>query len=66
MSSMRAPGLRGPETSFAAAAPYLTPKTVEYLLTRVYRKLGLRSRAELARQFTREDALTGATHEDVV
>jgi DNA-binding NarL/FixJ family response regulator len=38
-----------------AAALYLTPKTVEYHLTRVYRKLGLRSRAELTRQFARFD-----------
>ena len=35
-----------------AAALYLTPKTVEYHLTRVYRKLGVRSRAELVRRFT--------------
>ncbi len=34
-----------------AAALYLTPKTVEFHLTRIYRKLGLRSRAELARHF---------------
>jgi DNA-binding CsgD family transcriptional regulator len=34
-----------------AAALYLTPKTVEFHLTRIYRKLGLRSRAELARRF---------------
>jgi DNA-binding CsgD family transcriptional regulator len=32
-----------------AAALFLTPKTVEYHLTRVYRKLGLRSRADLVR-----------------
>lgn len=38
-----------------AAALYLTPKTVEYHLTRVYRKLGLRSRAELVRRFARSD-----------
>jgi DNA-binding CsgD family transcriptional regulator len=34
-----------------AAALYLTPKTVEFHLTRIYRKLGLRSRAELAHRF---------------
>jgi DNA-binding CsgD family transcriptional regulator len=34
-----------------AAALYLTPKTVEYHLTRVYSKLGVRSRAELAHAF---------------
>ena len=32
-----------------AAALYLTPKTVEFHLTRVYRKLGMRSRSELVR-----------------
>jgi DNA-binding CsgD family transcriptional regulator len=40
-----------------AAALYLTPKTVEYHLTRVYRKLGLRSRAELVREFARSSDL---------
>jgi DNA-binding CsgD family transcriptional regulator len=40
-----------------AAALYLTPKTVEYHLTRVYRKLGLRSRGELAREFARSGNL---------
>ena len=29
---------------------YLSPKTVETVLTRVYRKLGVRSRTELARR----------------
>ena len=45
----------GASNSETAAALYLTPKTVEYHLTRVYRKLGLRSRAELVRQFARSD-----------
>lgn len=45
----------GASNNEAAAALYLTPKTVEYHLTRVYRKLGLRSRAELVRQFARSD-----------
>jgi LuxR family transcriptional regulator, maltose regulon positive regulatory protein len=43
----------GASNEEVAAALYVTPKTVEYHLTRVYRKLGLRSRAELVRQFTR-------------
>jgi DNA-binding CsgD family transcriptional regulator len=30
---------------------YVTPKTVEFHLTRIYRKLGVRSRTELARRF---------------
>jgi LuxR family maltose regulon positive regulatory protein len=29
---------------------YLTPKTVEFHLTRIYRKLGVRSRAELTKK----------------
>ena len=34
-----------------AATLFVTPKTVESALTRVYRKLGVRSRTELARRF---------------
>jgi DNA-binding CsgD family transcriptional regulator/lipopolysaccharide biosynthesis regulator YciM len=45
----------GASNNEVAAALYVTPKTVEYHLTRVYRKLGLRSRAELVRQLTRRD-----------
>ena len=45
----------GASNSEVAAALYVTPKTVEYHLTRVYRKLGLRSRAELVRHFARRD-----------
>jgi DNA-binding CsgD family transcriptional regulator len=40
-------GLRNAEI---AARLYVTPKTVEATLSRVYRKLGVRSRTELARQ----------------
>jgi DNA-binding CsgD family transcriptional regulator len=43
----------GASNNEVAAALYVTPKTVEYHLTRVYRKLGLRSRAELVREFAR-------------
>jgi DNA-binding CsgD family transcriptional regulator len=42
---------RGSSNNEVAAELFLTPKTVEYHLTRVYRKLGLRSRAELVRNF---------------
>ncbi len=37
-----------------AAALYISVKTVEVTLTRVYRKLGVRSRGELARRFATE------------
>ncbi len=39
----------GASNAEVAAALFLTPKTVEYHLTRVYRKLGLRSRTDLVR-----------------
>ena len=45
----------GASNAEVAAALYLTPKTVEYHLTRVYRKLGLRSRAELVHRFAQSD-----------
>jgi DNA-binding CsgD family transcriptional regulator/DNA polymerase III delta prime subunit len=35
-----------------AAALYVTPKTVETQLTRIYRKVGVRSRTQLARQLS--------------
>jgi DNA-binding CsgD family transcriptional regulator len=42
---------RGMTNREVAEAMFLSPKTVEANLSRVYRKLGLRSRAELAAQF---------------
>src|SRR6476619_1027065 len=39
-----------------AAALFLSPKTVEFHLTRVYRKLNIHSRAELIRLFSSEHA----------
>jgi DNA-binding CsgD family transcriptional regulator len=39
-----------------AAALFLSPKTVEFHLTRVYRKLNIHSRAELVRLFSSEGA----------
>jgi DNA-binding CsgD family transcriptional regulator len=41
----------GRTTREAAAAIFLSPKTVEYHLHNVYRKLGIRSREELAATF---------------
>jgi DNA-binding CsgD family transcriptional regulator len=42
----------GKTTREAAAAVFLSPKTVEYHLRHVYRKLGIRSREELAAAFS--------------
>lgn len=41
----------GKTTREAAAAIFLSPKTVEYHLQHVYRKLGINSRAELVHAF---------------
>ena len=46
----------GRTTREAAAALFLSPKTVEYHLRKVYTKLSVRSRADLA---TALEALTG-------
>ena len=40
---------RGATNREAAAALFVSPKTIEAHLNRVYRKLGIRSRTELAR-----------------
>jgi LuxR family maltose regulon positive regulatory protein len=40
---------QGKSNREVGAALYLTPKTVEFHLTRIYRKLDLRSRTELVR-----------------
>jgi DNA-binding CsgD family transcriptional regulator len=44
----------------AAVALYLSPKTIEVHLGRVYRKLGIRSRVALSRMLAREGTLVGA------
>jgi DNA-binding CsgD family transcriptional regulator len=43
---------RGKTTREAAAALFLSPKTIEYHLRHVYRKLDIGSREELAARFT--------------
>lgn len=45
----------GSTTREAAAALFLSPKTVEYHLRHVYTKLGVRSRAELSRVVAEDD-----------
>jgi DNA-binding CsgD family transcriptional regulator len=46
---------QGRTTREAAAAIFLSPKTVEYHLRNVYRKLGINSREELAAAFATPD-----------
>jgi DNA-binding CsgD family transcriptional regulator/Cdc6-like AAA superfamily ATPase len=48
----------GRHNSEIAAALFLTVRTVESNLTRVYRKLGVRSRTELSRRFSAEHSMT--------
>jgi DNA-binding CsgD family transcriptional regulator len=43
----------GRTTREAAAAMFLSPKTIEYHLRSVYRKLGVRSRSELSESMAR-------------
>jgi DNA-binding CsgD family transcriptional regulator len=50
VAELAADGLRNAEI---AAALFVTPKTVEATLSRVYRKLGVRSRTELTRNLSR-------------
>jgi DNA-binding NarL/FixJ family response regulator len=42
-----------------SAMLFLSPKTIEMHLTRIYRKLGLRSRTDLAARFARGDMPDG-------
>ena len=48
---------RGVTNREAAAELFLSPKTIDFHLQQVYRKLGIHSRAELARRFARDDAV---------
>ena len=50
----------GQTTRQAAAALFLSPKTVEYHLRHVYIKLGISSRAELAARLREDAELRGA------
>ena len=49
----------GRTTREAAAALFLSPKTVEYHLRHIYQKLGIHSREELARMLTASDTEPG-------
>jgi len=51
---------RGATNREAGAALFLSPKTIETHLSRVYRKLHVRSRTELAHLLASEGALAGA------
>jgi DNA-binding CsgD family transcriptional regulator len=46
----------------AAAQLFLSPKTIEFHLSHIFRKLGLRSRTELARRFAKGSAGTVLTY----
>ena len=50
----------GKSNKEVAAALFLSPKTVEFHLSRVYRKLDLSSRAELIRRFAAGEAVAAA------
>jgi len=53
VAALAGQGLRNAEI---AAQLYVTPKTVEATLSRVYRKLAVRSRTELARSLSERSA----------
>jgi DNA-binding CsgD family transcriptional regulator len=59
---------QGASNREAAAALFLSPKTIEFHLARVYRKLGIRTRSELAALAARRgwfdspSSVTGPTH----
>ena len=51
----------GATNAEAAAQLFLSPKTIEYHLSNAYRKLGIRSRAELVRSVLSGYAAAGAS-----
>jgi DNA-binding NarL/FixJ family response regulator len=53
---------KGATNREAGATLFLSPKTVEFHLGRVYRKLSVRSRTELTRLLATEDAAVGAAN----
>src|SRR5207248_8751567 len=52
---------KGATNREAGAALFLSPKTIEAHLGRVYRKLGIRSRTELASLLARQEILVAQT-----
>ena len=50
----------GATNKAAAAALYVSPKTIEYHLSQVYRRVGIHSRSELARLVARDRATPSA------
>jgi DNA-binding CsgD family transcriptional regulator len=56
---------RGATNREVAAALFVSPKTIEFHLGNVYRKLGIRSRSELVRHFLTEDPAAPAGAETV-
>jgi DNA-binding CsgD family transcriptional regulator len=52
----------GKTTREAAAAMFLSPKTIEYHLRHVYQRLGIHSRQELARALAEQAPDGGAVH----
>jgi DNA-binding CsgD family transcriptional regulator len=55
---------RGATTKEIAAELFLSPKTVEFHLARAYRKLGVRSRVQLATALTERDQQAPPLDED--
>ena len=67
MTSGRADRGRRREQPRARRGPCASPKTIEFSLERVYRKLGMRGRTELAALAVRRawlDAPEDASHQD--
>ena len=48
----------------AAASLFVTPKTIEFHLGRIYRKLGIHSRTQLSVRLSRGDPVPGAAGDD--